>query len=1238
MKCRDLNRIAPTINNVLKRLRNSTTSLALVFFMKKIENILKKRILFLDGAMGTMIQEYNLQEEDYRGEKFANYESSLKGNNDLLSITQPKIIEDIHTAYLEAGADIIETNTFNANSISQSDYGLEKYVFDINFQSAKIAKKAVTKFNKKNKDIKFVCGSIGPTNRTASLSPKVEDLSFRNITFDELYDAYYEQVDGLVQGGVDLLMVETIFDTLNSKAAIIAIDDYLRKNNVEIPLMISVTIVDKSGRTLSGQTLEAFWHTIKHSNPLSVGINCALGIKDMKYYIKELSRMADTYISAYPNAGLPNELGEYDDSPSFMADEIYSLVDKGHLNIVGGCCGTTPEHIKTIKKKLVNMVPRKIPKINYETSFSGLEPFIFRDNMNFVNIGERTNVTGSSVFKKLILSNNYEKALHVAKEQIENGAQIIDVNMDEGMLDSEKAMETFLRFISSDPNIAKVPIMIDSSKWDILETGLKNVQGKPIVNSISLKEGERAFIKQAKIIKKFGAAVIVMAFDENGQAETVDKKVNISKRAYDILVNQVGLDPRDIIFDPNIFAVGTGIEEHNQFAVNYIEACKRIKTECPKSHISGGVSNLSFAFRGNNAVREAMHSIFLYHAINAGMDMGIVNAGQIIVYDQINEKLSKLVTDIILNKNVAATEELLKFAQSFSSSHKKKIKEKKWRKYSIQQKIEYALVEGIDEYIDQDVEEARLELKDAIDVIEGPLMDGMNIVGDLFGQGKMFLPQVVKSARVMKKAVNNLTPFIDKKKTKKTKKILLATVKGDVHDIGKNIVKVVLECNGLEVIDLGVMVPGNLILEKAKSEKVDMIGLSGLITPSLDEMINVAKEMRAQNFKVPLLIGGATTSKKHTAIKINPEYNAGVIHVDDASKSVSVSRDLMGENQLIYKNKINQEYEVLRENYKNKKSSTLIGLSDARKNKFNCDWKNYTPIKPSFEGIKFFDNILVEELIDYIDWTPFFNAWGFKSSYPKILNSEKTKNEAKKLFDDAKKLLNQIIKEKWFDPKATIGFFPANSSGDDIIVNKTHTLYHLRQQVSKGNKPNYCLSDFIAPLSSKKKDWIGGFAVTTGFNIEKIGKDFSEQNDDYTSIMVKVLGDRIAEALAEKMHEMVRKELWGYAKNERLNNKELIKEKYIGIRPAPGYPACPDHSEKLTLWKLLDIKNNSKLQLTESFAVYPASSVTGWYFSHPNSKYFSISRISDEQLDDYSERKNINSKKLGKNFPHILAL
>ena len=1206
--------------------------------MKKIEDILNKRIMLLDGGMGTMIQEHKLGEDDYRSELFKNHDLSLQGNNDLLSITQPKIIKDIHLKYLNAGSDIIETNTFNANSISQEDYNLQEKVFDMNFESAKIAREVVDKFNAKHNKKAFVCGSIGPTNRTASLSPKVEDLSYRNVTFDQLYDAYYEQIDGLVQGGIDIVMIETIFDTLNCKAAIIAVKDYFENKKISLPIMISVTIVDKSGRTLSGQTLEAFWHTIKFAKPLSVGINCALGVTDMAPYLKELSKISNCFISAFPNAGLPNELGEYDDSPSFMAEEIKKLADHGSLNIIGGCCGTTPEHIRAIKDKLFESSPRIVPTIDFDTSYTGIEPLIFRDNINFVNIGERTNVTGSSIFKKLIKNGDFEKALDVAKEQIDNGAQIIDVNMDEGMLDSKEIMEKYLRYISSDPNIAKVPIMIDSSKWEVLENGLKNIQGKPIVNSISLKEGEEVFLNQARIIKKFGAAVVIMAFDENGQAETIDEKVNICKRAYDLLLNKAKFNAKDIIFDPNIFAVGTGIKEHGNFAINYIEACKQIKKLCPGSHISGGVSNLSFAFRGNNSVREAMHSIFLYHAIKAGMDMGIVNAGQIVIYDQIQDEVKKLITELIFNENDEATERLLEYSQKFHSKNGKKKKTLEWRNEPIKKRIEYSLIEGVDTFIDEDIEEARLELENAIDVIEGPLMDGMNIVGDLFGEGKMFLPQVVKSARVMKKAVANLTPYIDKKNVRKTKKILLATVKGDVHDIGKNIVKVVLECNGFEVIDLGVMVPKNTIIDKAKEKNVDMIGLSGLITPSLDEMVEVASEMSNQGFKIPLLIGGATTSRKHTVIKIDPVYKNNVYHVLDASKSVFVSQNLLKDNNESYKKEIKAEYEQVKDKYYNNKSDKLISLNESQQNKFEFNWQNYNPVKPSFEGVKYYEDILVEDIIDYIDWTPFFNAWGFKTSYPKILNDKKMGKEANKLFKDANEFLDLAVKEKLFNPKATIGFFEASSIGDDIILKNGITLNHLRQQTNKGSRKNYCLSDFIAPVDSNIKDWIGAFAVTAGTNVDIISNEKSKQNNDYESIMIKVIGDRIAEALAEKMHEDVRKKIWGYSSEENLNNSDLIKEKYIGIRPAPGYPACPDHSEKEKIWKLLDIDNNSKMKLTESYAVSPASSVTGWYFSHPESKYFSISQISNEQLKNYAKRKGINQEILKKIFPHILEL
>ena len=1192
--------------------------------------------MILDGGMGTMIQEYKLSEDDYRSELFKDHKSSLQGNNDLLSITQPEIIENIHLKYLEAGADIIETNTFNANKISQEDYDLQDQVFQMNFASAKIAKKAVNKFNKQNGGKKFVCGSLGPTNRTASLSPKVEDLSFRNVTFDDLYEAYYEQIDGLVKGGIDLILIETIFDTLNCKAAIIAVKDYLKKNNIILPIMLSVTIVDKSGRTLSGQTLEAFWHTVRYIKPFSVGINCALGIKEMAPYIEELSKIANCYVSAYPNAGLPNELGEYDDSPDFMAQEIKTLSKNGYLNIVGGCCGTTPKHIETIKNSLSGVEARKVPKINYETTFAGIEPFIFKDHINFVNIGERTNVTGSSIFKKLIKNEDYDKALDVAKDQIDNGAQIIDINMDEGMLNSKEVMQTFLRFISTDPNISRVPIMIDSSKWEVLENGLKNVQGKPIINSISLKEGEKTFIDQANIIKKFGAAVVVMAFDENGQAETIDDKSNICKRAYDILVDKVKIDPKDIIFDPNIFAVGTGIKEHGDFAINYIEACKMIKKKCPGSHISGGVSNLSFAFRGNNSVREAMHSIFLYHAIKAGMDMGIVNAGQIVIYDKIEKEIKKLLTELIFNQNENATELILDYAQKFSGEEKSKKKNLEWRKSSVEKKIEYALLEGVDKFIEKDVDEARIKLDSAIDVIEGPLMDGMNIVGNLFGEGKMFLPQVVKSARVMKKAVANLTPYIDKKTKKKSNTILLATVKGDVHDIGKNIVKVVLECNGFEVIDLGVMVPKDEIINKAIENNVDMIGLSGLITPSLDEMVDVAKEMGEKGLEIPLLIGGATTSKKHTVIKIDPVYKDNVFHVLDASKSVFVSQKLMNENKEDFKKELKNEYSLVREKYYNTTSKKLLTFKEAKDNKFDFDWKNYEPTKPSFEGIEYFNKLNVEEFIDYIDWSPFFNAWGFKSSYPKILKDDKMKDEASKLYNDANLFLEKCINEQLFNLKATIGFFEAYSSGDDIFLKNNIILNNLRQEINKGKRSNYCLSDFIMPKEFNKKDWIGAFAVTAGTNVDKLSKISAKNNNDYESIMIKVIGDRIAEAMAEKMHETVRKELWGYDLKEKLSNEDLIRERYTGIRPAPGYPACPDHSEKAKIWELLDIENNSQMKLTESYAVSPASSVTGWYFSHPNSKYFAVNRISNEQLKDYAKRKGFSEEALKKIFPHIL--
>ena len=1212
--------------------------------MKDIRQILNNKILILDGAMGTMIQDYKLDENDYRGKKFSNYTSSLKGNNDLLSITQPQIIEDIHYKYLTAGADIIETNTFNANSISQSDYDLEDYVFEMNFQSAQIAKNAVKRFNENNKSEKFVCGSIGPTNRTASLSPKVEDLSFRNVTFDELYNAYYEQVDGLVKGGVDLLMIETIFDTLNCKAAIIAINDYLNDNDVDIPLMISVTIVDKSGRTLSGQTLEAFWHTIKYSKPLSIGINCALGITDMKYYIAELSKIANTSVSAHPNAGLPNELGEYDDSPDFMAKEISELASKGYLNIVGGCCGTSPEHIKAIKNVIKDKSPRVIPNINYQTSFTGLEPLIFRDNLNFVNIGERTNVTGSSVFKKLILSNNYEKALNVAKEQIDNGAQIIDVNMDEGMLDSEQAMEKFLRFISADPNISKVPIMIDSSRWSVLEEGLKNIQGKPIVNSISLKEGENEFINHAKKVKQFGAAVIVMAFDEDGQADNLDRRIEICKRSYDILVSKVNFKPQDIIFDPNIFPVATGMEEHRKNALDFFLATKWIRTNLPYASVSGGVSNVSFSFRGNNTVREAMHSAFLYHAINHGMNMGIVNPTMLEIYDQIPKDLLEHVEDVLLDRREDATERLLDFAQSVVGDKKeKKSKSKEWRNLELRERISYSLINGQDEFIELDVEKARKSVDRPIMVIEGHLMDGMNVVGDLFGAGKMFLPQVVKSARVMKKAVAYLLPYIEASKTDGSSnsagKILMATVKGDVHDIGKNIVGVVLACNNFEIIDLGVMVPPEKIIKTAVEENVDIIGLSGLITPSLDEMVFLAQELKRLNIKIPLLIGGATTSKAHTAVKIFPEIDSPVVHVNDASRAVGVASSLINKDlKEDYWNGIKEKYTDFREKFLNKKGEKrYIDISTARTKKFNIDFNLNKPFKPNQLGIEIIEEISLETLAEYIDWSPFFNTWGLHGKYPDIFEYELTGKQAKELFEDAQVMLKKILKDKSLTAKAIFGLFPANSVGDDIEVynsDKTEVIARfltLRQQLKKKEgEPNIAISDFIAPKDSKIDDYIGCFCVSAGFGSDELSKQYEDKIDDYNSIMVKAIADRLAEACAEYLHKQVRLDKWGYSSNENLDNKELIKESYKGIRPAPGYPACPDHLEKTTIWELLDVEKAIGVKLTENKAMWPASSISGYYFGNQKSKYFGLGNINEDQLKDYSKRRNISLEKARK--------
>ena len=1176
------------------------------FVLKTIQEIAKEQILLIDGAMGTMLQAYQLEEADFRGDWFKDHPSDLKGNNDLLSLSRPDVVEAIHTAYLEAGADLIETNTFNANAISQSDYGTEDLVYEINLKSAKIARKSADKFSH---DPRFVCGALGPTNRTASLSPDVNDPGFRNVSFDELAVAYGEQVRGLLDGGVDVLLVETVFDTLNCKAALFAIQSLLEERGEEVPIIVSGTITDASGRTLSGQTVEAFWHSIRHVDLFCVGLNCALGAEQIRPFLDALSTVADTLVSVYPNAGLPNEFGEYDQSPEAMAKIIKEFSDSGLVNLVGGCCGTTPDHIKAIANAVEDIQPRIIPDIAPLTKLSGLEPVTIRPESNFINVGERTNVTGSARFRRLIKEDNYEEALSVARQQIENGAQVIDVNMDEGLLDSEAAMGTFLRLIAAEPDIAKVPVMVDSSKWSVLETGLKNLQGKGIVNSISMKEGEDEFKRQAGAIKKYGAAVIVMAFDESGQADSYERKIEICSRAYDILTEEVGFPPEDIIFDPNIFAVATGIEEHNEYANDYIEAAKTLKEALPGIHISGGVSNISFSFRGNDGVREAMHSAFLYHAIQAGMDMGIVNAGQLTVYDDIDPELKTRVEDVLFNRREDATERLVEIAEEYRGVKRSEEKDLSWRDQTVEQRICHALVEGIMDFVVEDTEEARKKYDRAIEVIEGPLMDGMNVVGDLFGAGKMFLPQVVKSARVMKKAVAHLVPFIEKEKdelglTKKSNgKIIMATVKGDVHDIGKNIVGVVLGCNGYDVIDLGVMVPSDKILSSARDEGADIIGLSGLITPSLDEMVHVAKEMERLEFDVPLLIGGATTSKTHTAVKIEENYSGPTVHVIDASRAVGVVSKLMNDNERdAFVSERRQEYDGIRVQRGDSKRVRKLSIEEARKRKFSTDWEGYQVPSPKLQGMKLFEDYLLDELVDYIDWSPFFHAWEMKGKYPAILKNSKYGKEARKLFQDGQNMLDRIVSQKLIGAKAVIGFFPATAEDETITVDDTE--FHFpRQRVDKGsNETNYSLADFISPNG----DWLGLFALTTGHGVEESARKFESENDDYSAIMIKVLADRLVEALAERMHERVRKEFWGYDENEKLANEELIKEEYRGIRPAPGYSACPDHTEKDKIWKLLDVEANAGISLTETRAMYPAASVCGWYFSHPESRYFSV--------------------------------
>ncbi|MEP7196470.1 MAG: methionine synthase [Saprospiraceae bacterium] len=1215
-----------------------------------LNEIAEKRILILDGAMGTMIQRYTLNEADFRGERFVNSEIDLKGNNELLSITRPDIIYNIHKEYLEAGSDIIETNTFSANSISQADYHLETHAYELNLASAQIARKAVEDFEKlDNSKPRFVAGALGPTNRTASLSPDVNRPEYRAVSFDDLYRAYYDQARGLIDGGVDILLVETIFDTLNAKAALYALQDLFEERNVFYPVMVSGTITDSSGRTLSGQTVEAFYISMSHVDLFSIGLNCALGAKEMLPHLHDLSKIAECHVSAYPNAGLPNELGEYDQTPQEMRDYIREFASTGLVNIVGGCCGTTPDHIKLMVDAVAEITPRKeIVKSTY-TTLSGLEPLIFRPELNFVNIGERTNVTGSKAFAKLILNNKMDEAIIVAKQQVDAGAQIIDVNMDEGLLDGAKAMKEYLNFISAEPDIIKIPVMVDSSKWDVIESGLKCLQGKSIVNSISLKEGEESFKKQAKKVKKYGAATVVMAFDELGQADTVERKVDICERAYKILVNEIGFKPQDIIFDPNIFAIATGIEEHNNYAIYFIEACRKIKAKCPGAKISGGVSNLSFSFRGNETVRQAMHSSFLYHAIQAGMDMGIVNAGMIDVYSDIPEDLLTLVEDVIFNRHEDATEKLTVYAEGVKNKSKTQDKvAEEWRSKSVQERLKYSLVKGITEFIYQDVEESRVELGPAIRVIEGPLMDGMNEVGDLFGAGKMFLPQVVKSARVMKQAVAYLLPFMEAEKTEKSKakgKILLATVKGDVHDIGKNIVGVVLACNNYEIHDIGVMVSCDKILDKAIEIDADIIGLSGLITPSLDEMVYVASEMKRRNFTRPLLIGGATTSKLHTALKVEPQYDYPVIHVLDASRAVTVVSNLLSEDEAMranYLSAIKVDYENVRiQRQKRNDSKEKISIEIARKNKYTINWTQSLISVPNKIGIQKFD-LDLNVLRNYIDWTPFFQSWELAGKYPQILKDKIVGVEATKLFEEANLFLDEIIKNNSIQAKAIIGIFQAQSSGDDILVydqsgKEIKRLHHLRQQIKKApGLPNYCLSDFIAPVDSNVMDYIGAFAVSAGFGVEEMASKYVENLDDYHSIMTKALGDRMAEAAAEYMHYKIRSEIWGYQPKENLSSEELIAEQYQGIRPASGYPACPDHTEKDSLWELLDVKNEIGIELTESKAMFPTASVSGWYFANPDAKYFGISEIGEDQLIDYASRKNWDKEKAIKWLSPIL--
>lgn len=1210
----------------------------------QLEQALAERILIIDGGMGTMIQSYKLDEAAYRGERFADWASDVKGNNDLLVLSQPELISQIHSDYFAAGADIIETNTFNATPIAMADYQMQSLSAEMNYEAARIARAVADEWTAKEPHKpRFVAGVLGPTNRTASISPDVNDAGYRNVSFDELVEAYTESTQALIDGGAHMLMIETIFDTLNAKAAVFAIETLFDKQNIRIPVMISGTITDASGRTLTGQTTEAFYHSLRHAKPLSFGLNCALGPNELRQYVQELSRISETYVSAHPNAGLPNAFGEYDLEADEMAEHIREWAESGFLNLVGGCCGSTPEHIRVMAEAVADIKPRVLPKIAPACRLSGLEPLVITPETMFVNVGERTNVTGSAKFKRLIREEKYDEALEVALQQVENGAQVIDINMDEGMLDSKACMTRFLNLIAGEPDISRVPIMLDSSKWEVLEAGLKCIQGKGIVNSISMKEGVEEFIEHAKLVRRYGAAVIVMAFDEVGQADTRERKFEICERAYRILVDEVGFPPEDIIFDPNIFAIATGIEEHNNYAIEFLDVIKDIKQNLPHAMISGGVSNVSFSFRGNEVVREAIHSVFLYHAVKNGMDMGIVNAGQLAIYEDIDPELKEKVIAVVLNENEEATETLLEIAERYRNSGGEAVdsRDLEWRTWPVNERLAHSLVKGLTDFIEEDTEAARAAAVRPLDVIEGPLMDGMNVVGDLFGAGKMFLPQVVKSARVMKRAVAYLNPYIEASKEvgQTNGRVVMATVKGDVHDIGKNIVGVVLQCNNFEVIDLGVMVPCEKILQTARETNADMIGLSGLITPSLDEMVNVAKEMQRQGFTIPLLIGGATTSKAHTAVKIEQNYDEPVVYVSNASRAVGVVQTLLSrENKPAFVERLSKEYDMVRDQHARKKPRTKpIPLAEARANKVDIDWQAYTPPAPAKPGVHEFHNIPISVVREYIDWSPFFMTWGLAGKYPRILEDEVVGEEATKLFADAQAMLDKLERDQTLSCAGVIGLFPANSVGDDVEIyidesrsEVLHTLRFLRQQTEKKDGfPNYCLADYVAPKGTKA-DYVGGFAVTGGIGEEDIIRRYKEAEDDYNAILAGSVADRLAEGFAEYLHLLVRREYWGYAADEQLSTEELVREKYVGIRPAPGYPACPEHTEKGTLWEWLDVESRIGMKLTESYAMWPGAAVAGFYFSYPETRYFAVAQIQEDQLLDYAARKGMTREEAEK--------